>query len=87
MVISFVAGEMSFERIMQDWEFYVHFSLTFRLLQSVKASKTDIGCIQNSLGLKNCHNIIANPDRKNIFYKKFFPTGQDSDAVQSILMP
>ena len=51
------------------------------------ASKTDLGCIQNSLGLKNCHHVIANPDRKNIFYKRFFRTGQDSDAVQSILMP
>jgi superfamily II DNA helicase RecQ len=57
------------------------------IAMTATASKTDIGCIQNSLGLKNCHNIIANPDRKNIFYKKFFRTGQDSDAVQSILMP
>jgi hypothetical protein len=39
------------------------------------------------LGLKNCKSIIANPDRKNIFYKKVFRHGQDVDAIPSILEP
>ena len=39
------------------------------------------------MGLKNCKSIIANPDRKNIFYKKVFRDGQDVDAIPSILEP
>jgi hypothetical protein len=32
-------------------------------------------------------HIVANPDRKNFFYQKIFRTGQDVDAIQSILVP
>ena len=51
------------------------------------ASKADIRCIQNSLGLKNCKSFIANPDRKNVFYEKVFRHGEDVDAIPSILEP
>ena len=51
------------------------------------ASLADIKAIQDSLGLKNCTLVVANPDRKNIVYKKVFQHGQDVDAIQSILMP
>ena len=57
------------------------------LAMTATASCTDIKCIQESLGLKKCKRIIANPDRKNIFYKKLFRHGQDVDANQAILMP
>jgi hypothetical protein len=51
------------------------------------ASRVDIQCIQDSLGLKKCKTVIGNPDRKNIYYKKVFRTGHDVDAIKSILMP
>jgi ATP-dependent DNA helicase RecQ len=51
------------------------------------ASRTDMQAILDSLGLKKCRYIVANPDRKNIFYKKVFRHGQDIDAIQSILIP
>ena len=44
------------------------------------ASQTDMKAIQDSLGLKKCKLIVANPDRKNIFY-------DDADALKSILIP
>ena len=51
------------------------------------ASRTDVQCIQDSLGLKKCKHIIGNPNRKNIFYKKVFRTGKDMNSLQTILMP
>ena len=51
------------------------------------ASRVDIQCIQDSLGLKKCKTVIGNPDRKNIYYKKVFRTGHDVHAIKSILMP
>ena len=57
------------------------------IAMTATASQADIKHIQDSLGLKSCKRIIANPDRKNIFYKKSFRHGQDVDAIQAILMP
>ena len=51
------------------------------------ASQTDMKAIQDSLGLKKCKFIVANPDRKNIFYEKVFRHGEDADALKSILIP
>jgi ATP-dependent DNA helicase RecQ len=51
------------------------------------ASWTDMSAIQESLGLKDCKFIVANPDRKNISYSKVFRHGQDVDAIRSILIP
>jgi ATP-dependent DNA helicase RecQ len=50
------------------------------------ASLSDMICIQESLGLKKCKVVVANPDRANIFYEKVF-RGKDSAAVESILIP
>ena len=57
------------------------------LAMTATASRSDMKCIQDSLGLKNCKHIVTNPDRKNICYKKIFRSGQDVDAIQSILIP
>jgi superfamily II DNA helicase RecQ len=51
------------------------------------ASLSDMISIQESLGLKKCKVVIANPDRANIFYEKVFRSGKDSDAIESILIP
>jgi superfamily II DNA helicase RecQ len=51
------------------------------LAMTATASRTDMQCIVDSLGLKNCKCIVANPDRKNIIYKKIFREGQDFDAI------
>ena len=57
------------------------------LAMTATASQSDINDIQESLGMKKCKYIVANPDRKNIFYKKVFRHGQDADAIKAILMP
>ena len=51
------------------------------------ASLSDVGKIQESLGLKKCKQVIGNPDRPNIFSKKVFRSGRDIDAIDSILRP
>ena len=51
------------------------------------ASLSDAVKIQESLGLKKCKQVIGNPDRTNIFYKKIFRSGRDIDAIESILRP
>ena len=50
------------------------------------ANRGDVKCIQDSLGFKSCKCIVTNPDRKNIFYKKIFRSGQNIDAIPSILI-
>ena len=40
--------------------------------------------IKDSLGLKS---VVGNPDRKNIYYEKYFRHGQKIDAVEGILYP
>ncbi len=57
------------------------------IAMTATASCTDMKCIQESLGLKKCKVVVANPDRKNIYYEKVFRHGKDSDAIQTILMP
>ena len=57
------------------------------LAMTATANQTDMQAIKDSLGLKKCRYIVANPDRQNIFYKKVFRHGQDIDAIQSILTP
>ncbi len=51
------------------------------------ANCTDTKCIQESLGLKKCKVVVANSDRKNIYYGKVYRHCKDSDAIQTILMP
>jgi superfamily II DNA helicase RecQ len=57
------------------------------LAMTATASQTDMEAIKDSLGLKKCVFVVANPDRKNIYYEKIFRQGQDADSVKSILMP
>jgi hypothetical protein len=38
-------------------------------------------------GLHNCFELIANSDRKNIFYEKAFRYRQDIDALEDICRP
>ena len=56
------------------------------LAMTATANRGDIKCIQDLLGLKSCKYIVSNPERKNICYKKIFRSGQDIDAIQSILI-
>ncbi|CAB3980033.1 Hypothetical predicted protein [Paramuricea clavata] len=51
------------------------------------ANLQDQEYIKDSLGLKSCRNIAGNPDRKNIYYEKFFRCGQEIDSVEGILYP
>ena len=51
------------------------------------ASKHDRECIKKFLGLKSCVEIIGNPDRTNITYKKHLRIGPDIDSFTSILTP
>ena len=51
------------------------------LAMRATSSRSDMKCIQDSLGLKNWKHIATNPDRKNICYKKIFRSGQDVDAI------
>ena len=49
------------------------------------ASRTNMKCIQDSLGLKNCTYVVTNPDRKSICYKKILRCGKDVDSIQSVI--
>ena len=55
------------------------------IAMTATASYTDMNFIQESLGLKKCKLVVANPDRTNIYYDKVFRHGDD--AVESILTP
>ena len=51
------------------------------------ASKKDIMAIKESLNLKNPLEIIGNPNRPNIMYKKAFCKGDDVDFYEDLLKP
>ena len=51
------------------------------------ANQQDRKYIMESLGLKECQNIVGDLNRKNILYKKVFRQGQDLDAFEGILRP
>ena len=51
------------------------------------ANQQDRKYIMESLGLKQCQNIVGDLNRKNILYKKVFRQGQDLDAFEGILRP
>ncbi len=57
------------------------------IAMTATASRTDMQFIMDSLVLKNCKCIVANPNRKNITYKKVFGEGHDVDVIQLILLP
>ena len=45
------------------------------------ASKKDVSAIKESLNLKSPLEVIANPNRSNIFYEKVFRQGDDVDFI------
>ena len=51
------------------------------------ASKRDVTEIKASLNLKNPLEIVGNPNRPNIFYKKVFRKGDDVDLFEELLNP
>ena len=51
------------------------------------ASRSDREAIKTSLDLRNCAEIIGNPDHQNITYYKQKRTGQDIDSLTAILSP
>ena len=57
------------------------------IAMTATANKLDRKHIKDSLGLQNCFELVANPDRKNIFYEKIIRHGQDIDAFEDICRP
>ena len=57
------------------------------LALTATANKYDRKHIKESLGLKKCVEVVANPDRKNIFYEKYLRKGQDVDNIGEICRP
>ena len=59
------------------------------IAMTATANDKDRQEIVASLGLKkaNYKEIVANPDRENIFYKKCFRIGQGVESIQAILEP
>ncbi len=57
------------------------------IAMTATTNKQDRKLIKDSLGLLDCFELVANPDRKNVFYEKFFRHGQDIDAFEDICMP
>ena len=57
------------------------------IAMTATANKQDRKCIKDSLGLLDSFELVANPDRKNIFYEKLFRHGQDIDAFEDICRP
>ena len=51
------------------------------------ASKTDVSVIKESLNLKKPLEVIGNPNRPNIFYKRAFRKGDDVDFFTDLLKP
>lgn len=82
-------GEVTLEKIMVSWAFSVHILYPELpvLAITATASQADMKAIQDSLGLKKCMFVVANPDRANIMYTKLFRYGQDVDAIKAILVP
>jgi len=49
------------------------------------ANEKDVSSIMQSLNLKNPLEVIGNPNRPNIFYKKVFRKGDDVDFFEKLL--
>ena len=54
---------------------------------TLTANKNDVATIKASLNLKTPLEIIANPNRPNIFYEKVFRKGEDIDFFDELLKP
>ena len=57
------------------------------LAMTATANNSEREDINKSLGLKNCFEIVGNPDRRNVMYEKHFRAGWDIDYLMDILSP
>ena len=57
------------------------------IAMTATATKCDREEIKRSLDIKNCSEVVGNPDRTNIVYEKHFRVGSDVDSLMSILTP
>ena len=57
------------------------------IAMTATATKSDREDIKKSLEMKECCEIVGNPDRQNITYEKHFRVGSDVDSLMSILAP
>ena len=57
------------------------------LALTATANKKDRKLIKESLGLKKCVELVANPDSKNIFYATSFREGHGADSIENICRP
>ena len=79
---------MNSDQTTVSWVFCVrHIVLCPVLAMTATANQQDRKYIMESLGLKECQNIVGDLNRKNILYKKVFRQGQDLDAFEGILRP
>ena len=53
------------------------------LALTATANRQDQEQIKEALGLSNCVQVIASPDRPNIFYAKYFRKGNDVKALKA----
>ena len=51
------------------------------------ANTSDREDIKKSLGLRNCFEVVGNPDCRNVMYEKHFRAGTDMDSLMDILTP
>ncbi|KAK2546801.1 putative ATP-dependent DNA helicase Q1, partial [Acropora cervicornis] len=73
---------------------YSHLSMLCAIFPNVPvvaltatASKTDISSIKESLNLRKPLEVIGNPNRPNIHYKKVFRKGEDIEFFEELLQP
>jgi superfamily II DNA helicase RecQ len=57
------------------------------IAMTATATKSDRESIKKILGIKECSEVVGNPDRKNIMYEKRFRVGTDVDCLMKILTP
>ena len=55
------------------------------LAMTTTANKSDREDIKKSLGLKNCFEVVGNPDCRKMKYEKHFRAGPDIDSLTDIL--
>ena len=69
----------------------LNYSATFPAVPVVAltatASKKDVINIKRSLNMRNPVEVIASPNRPNIFYEKVFRKGEDIEVFEAILHP
>ena len=58
-----------------------------RLALTATVNKKDREETIEVLGLSDCVDTIVSPDRKNIFYERYFRKESDVEGIQCILKP